>query len=321
VLRKSLLFSTLLFATAISVLAGPIDDVVSQVSQANYTNTLNNSLYTHTGDDRGLAGTEHDLAQANIFNAFQSYGLNPVLEPFLHISTTYYNVVATLPGTVNPSQIYVVGAHYDSVGNPGADDDASGVAGVIEAARVLSQHQFASTIKFIAFDREEQGLIGSLNYTNQHNTDNVLGMVQLDMIAYNPPPNQDMAYLYWANTYDAAFLADLGAAMLAYGGIQTTVGNNGQSDHAPFGGHGDSNALVIEYNVWTNPYYHQQTDSVDTPSYIDYAYATNMTKGVVGYVATAAELLQQTEIPEPCSAMLLTVSAIALVRRKRRLAA
>lgn len=80
------------------------------------------------------------------------------------------NVIATLRGTSDPERIYVVGGHYDSRnGNgedgtraaPGAVDDASGTAVMLEACRVLCEQQFAATILFVAYDGEEQGLLGS----------------------------------------------------------------------------------------------------------------------------------------------------------------
>src|SRR5207249_9720770 len=81
------------------------------------------------------------------------------------------NVVATLPGT-HPAntRVYVVGAHYDSRGTdladsthdaPGADDDGSGVALVLELARTLSRERLPATIVFAVFAGEEEGLLGS----------------------------------------------------------------------------------------------------------------------------------------------------------------
>ena len=80
------------------------------------------------------------------------------------------NVIATLRGTTDPDRIYVVGGHYDSRNGDGADgendapgavDDASGTAAALEACRVMSRHRFAATLVFVAYDGEEQGLIGS----------------------------------------------------------------------------------------------------------------------------------------------------------------
>ena len=80
------------------------------------------------------------------------------------------NVIATLRGTTDPERVYVVGGHYDSRNGkpedgkgaaPGADDDASGTAVAMEVCRVLAAKQFPATLVFVAYDGEEQGLLGS----------------------------------------------------------------------------------------------------------------------------------------------------------------
>jgi hypothetical protein len=109
----------------------PISSVLDDISEVTYTDVLQNLLYTHSGDNRGLAGAEHDLARANIFNCFSELGLQTSLDPFTYNGQTYYNVVGIQPGATHPDDIYILGAHYDSLNNPGADDNASGVAGVL----------------------------------------------------------------------------------------------------------------------------------------------------------------------------------------------
>jgi acetylornithine deacetylase/succinyl-diaminopimelate desuccinylase-like protein len=92
--------------------------------------------------------------------------------------TTLTNVVATLKGTqaVSEKRLYVVSGHYDSMCTsptdavcdaPGANDDASGVAAVLEMARVMSRYQFDATIIFMAVAGEEQGLLGSTHFAEQ----------------------------------------------------------------------------------------------------------------------------------------------------------
>jgi Zn-dependent M28 family amino/carboxypeptidase len=96
---------------------------------------------------------------------------NRVPEP-----TTLTNVVATLKGTTNPDRTYVVSGHYDSMCSsatnatcdaPGANDDASGTAAVIELARVMSKRKFDATIVFMTVPGEEQGLLGATNFAQQ----------------------------------------------------------------------------------------------------------------------------------------------------------
>jgi len=301
--------------------AGPIDDIVAGVSQASYTSYLNDSLYTHTGDNRGLAGAEHDLARTNVYNGFASFGLTTSLEAFTYSSSTYYNVVGVKPGANPSSGTYIVGAHYDSVNNPGADDNASGVAGVLEAARVLSQYTFASTLVFIAFDREEQGLHGSNAYATTHAGDDIDGMLSLDMIAYNPAgADHNTALIYGRIASDSIKQALADAIALYGGGVTSSIqGQLDASDHAPFEWRGFQACLLIEGAVSSNPYYHQLTDNVDMSGYIDYLYATNMTRAATGYLATAADLVQgDVQIPEPNCTLFLAALVLAKFTRRRR---
>jgi hypothetical protein len=276
--------------TAPAADATTIAGIVREVSQAHYTDLLKNQLYTRTGNNRGVNGTQHDLARTNILNFLHGYGLATALEPFSYSGKTYSNVVAVKPGLVHPERIYLVGAHYDSVNNPGADDNASGVAGVLEAARVISRHAFEATIVFVAFDREEQGLIGSTRYAAGHAADQIQGMISMDMIGYSAGDLTKARICY--NLTNSTLTGQLAESLQIYGnGIVGTIGKMGRSDHEPFANKGFNAALLIEYNFATNPHYHKATDSVDTANYLDYGYATNLTRGVVGWLAGQAGLI------------------------------
>src|SRR5699024_7266805 len=109
--------------------------------------------------------------------------------------TEIVNVIAVLPGTRPESKDrkYVITGHYDSrvsdVMNdtayaPGAADDASGVAAVLEAARVMSHYKFDATLVFMAVAGEEQGLLGSTHYAQKakQNNWNIAGMINNDMV-------------------------------------------------------------------------------------------------------------------------------------------
>jgi len=291
-----------------------IATVVNQVSETAYRHYMEDELYTHTGDNRGINGAEHDPAQNNIYNHFAGLGLTTTREAFTYLANTYYNVIGVMPGTTRASEIYILGAHYDSVNNPGADDNASGVAGVMEAARVLSQYNFEATIVFAAFDREEQGLYGSTAYATAHQTDHILGMISLDMIAYNPG-NANGAHLF-GTTGSTDLMNSLGSALVQYGSVSYSImGPSYNSDHWPFEARGFQAALLIEQSHSTNPHYHRLTDSIDTLDYIDYAFATRMTKGAVGWVAGNATL-----VPEPAGAAWVSVLLISIVVWRRRVA-
>jgi acetylornithine deacetylase/succinyl-diaminopimelate desuccinylase-like protein len=104
------------------------------------------------------------------------------------------NVVGTIPGTKNPEEIYIVCAHLDSKSDkrlvyaPGADDNASGCAAVLELAALLADHSFEKSIRFIIFSREETGQNGSKAYLKSldKEKEKIRGAINLDMIAFGP---------------------------------------------------------------------------------------------------------------------------------------
>jgi Zn-dependent M28 family amino/carboxypeptidase len=124
-------------------------------------------------------------ASAAASNGRMSVALQSFVQPAgprIPTPTTITNVIATLRGTTAPDRVYVVSGHYDSrvtdvldatSDAPGADDDASGVAAVLELARVLAPHPTEATIMFVAFAGEEQGLFGSTHAAQQLKASNV----------------------------------------------------------------------------------------------------------------------------------------------------
>jgi hypothetical protein len=304
-------------------------NIVDQVARLSYEN-FHTNLFVHTNENRGFTtasprvpANQHDLARDFILSSFTNMGLSVTLDPFATAPyTNANNVVAIKPG-LNASNFgyYVVGAHYDSVpstsstatNRPGADDNASGVAGVLEVARVLSPYTFKATLIFIAFDNEEAGMNGSYHYVADSTSStpgdpvkiyrgDIRGMVSMDMIAFNPAGvNSNKAQIYGGNS-DAAkpVRTNLANALTQYGGLSfDNSGANNSSDHGPFYYGGMDACLLIEYNHGPNPYYHQIADSVDTPGYIDYEFATKMTKGVAGYLCSQAGLVPPASASAP----------------------
>lgn len=123
------------------------------------------------------------------------------LIPFRHTpdDSTMFNVVGTLQGRNPGAGTYILCGHYDSIAKftpgwdwrtdpaPGADDNATGVACVLEAARVLSRVSFPWSIRFVAFSGEELGLWGSQAYAKEalERGDRILGVINIDMVGYN----------------------------------------------------------------------------------------------------------------------------------------
>ncbi len=178
------------------------------------------------------------------------------------------NVIATRTGTVYPDQQYIICAHYDNMPPqnfaPGADDNASGVVGVLETARILKDIYPSYTLKFIAFDEEELGLIGSWAYADEasNNADDILGVLNMDMLAYDS--NGDNMMSISVNSSSMPFADYFTSAMhiyhpeMSYNYISTTA-----SDHYPFWANGYQAILVIEDWNDFHPYYHTVQDNFD----------------------------------------------------------
>lgn len=99
---------------------------------------------------------------------------------------TSHNVIGIKRGTRSPNEIVVVGGHRDTVHvSPGANDNASGTAAVLEAARLLASTPTARTIHFVGFGAEELGLIGSRFYA-QNPPGKIIGMINMDMVGRGP---------------------------------------------------------------------------------------------------------------------------------------
>lgn len=275
----------------LAVAAAPASDigqeVADQVDAASWRHFLDDLLYTHAGNSRGVSGgAQHDLARENIAATFESFGLSVERHQFSW-NGTRQNIIATKVGRLYPDRIFVLGAHYDSVNNGGADDDGSGVATLLELARVYQQYDTAYTIKFCAWDAEEVGLVGSTAYVRERRDELVQAMIQTDMIAHNAGANRQ-------DVYASATAVQLRDALVAsfplYGngqGVQTNP-YAGFSDHAPFDGAQYQALCFVEDNYTANSCYHQQCDNVDTPNYIHYDFAANYVRVIAGYLADHA---------------------------------
>jgi hypothetical protein len=266
------------------------EELVAQLREASYRHLLDTQLFTHLEDDRTCStGPQSEPARDNIADIFGGYGLDVMLHTFEGGSGPGTNVVATQWGTVQPDSYYIVSAHRDSVGNGGADDDASGVAALLEMARVLSAYETEYTIKYIAFDHEECGLQGSVNYMLEHIDDDIRGVVNVDMIAWNSRNWRCQIFGGEAsnplkNAVAEAFAQyDVGVTANAAGNMPM-----GTSDHAPFEYAGFQSCVLMERGYRYNPYFHTFRDTVDLPNYIDYEYATEIACGVAGFLADHA---------------------------------
>ncbi len=170
------------------------------------------------------------------------------------------NVMATLKADKQKEDTptIVVGAHYDGVECPAANDNASGVATMLEAARVLKDYNLAANIKFMAFGAEEVGLVGSYEYVeslSKQDLKKIAAMINLDMVGVG-----DQLAIYKESEGAKPFVADLVEKYLEQFGIDHLTGVNTQSDHVPFAEYGLSSVYL---NYETDPYYHTVSDTID----------------------------------------------------------
>lgn len=199
------------------------------------------------------------------------------------------NIIADLSGTTHPEEVVLVGAHYDAF-YAGADDNTTGVAAVLELARVLSQHRYPRTLRFVGFDLEEVGLIGSTRYiTSQSGPERIVASLVFDCIGYfdsrpgsqqslpglptpaagdflaaigNDVSSRRAAELYALN--QALNLIPLVSILAPRDGTSPTVGSLMRSDHTPFWLTGHEALFLTDTADFRNPHYHQETDTVDT---------------------------------------------------------
>lgn len=207
--------------------------------------------------------------------------------------TWQYNVIAEHAGYMRPDSIHILGAHYDSivVGDdydpftdaPGADDNASGVAAVLETARLIKKHGYEpeNTLHFIAFGAEELGLHGSRFHANKAaaNNQGIVMMINNDMIGYT-----DQMEIMW--TLDVQFypgsdwLTNLAREVATtYTSLQVVESNSSIrfTDSWPFHAAGYDAVFLHEYRF--NPFYHTPEDLL---KHVNPDYLAEMVKVSVG---------------------------------------
>jgi len=253
--------------------------------------TVNDIQYTIASRFDTASGNA--IAALYISQKLQSYGLIPEFQDF---SPRGRNVYALQTGIDHPGQMYIICAHYDDMPRgpvaPGADDNASGTATVIEAARILTKYQTSYSILYALWDREEQGLLGSAAYSNLASAlgDSILGVINLDMIAWDS--NDDMIMdIHTSSTGNSLELSDtVRFVNTTYNiGLTPVVKNPGStaSDHASFWANNYGAILLIESFADFNLYYHKTSDLL---SAFNNTFFYKMSKLAIGTLAVLADV-------------------------------
>ena len=216
-------------------------------------------------DSKHISQPGNKLAGDYIFRTFETFGYKPEYQWFDSGQIRTANILAALRGTENPDLIYVLSSHYDSnQRGPGADDNSSATAVLLETARILANTPMASTIIFAAFTGEEAGLLGSREFVRQAVASKMqlLGALNNDMIGWTNDHRLD-------NTirYSNAGIRDLQhAAAFLFSGMVTYDARYFRSTDAAayYEAYGDIVGGFGSYPVLGNPNYHQPTDLLET---------------------------------------------------------
>lgn len=295
-------------------------------ADTNVIAELDKRLRLHVDRLAGLIGPRH-LGKLSAFQAAATYverelaklGDEVVREPYPVKDIEVANAYIERQGESAADQIVVVGAHYDSVPTtPGADDNASAVAVLIEVARLLRNVRCPRTIRFVSFACEEPPhfyteTMGSQIHARacRQRRERITAMVCLEMLGFytDEPHSQRLPegiprWLSWAFPKRGNFLASVGnlrslrtvwqfdrgfrrASRLPLFSIALPelIQAIRLSDNSSFWDQGYSALMITDTSFLRNPHYHQATDTPDT---LDYARMALATLGVAGGVARLA---------------------------------
>ncbi len=260
--------------------------------------------------ERNFETTPKTLSEIESYvkKEFLSFGYEVQEDSFLFLGQTFSNLIARLHPDLKRPRL-IVGAHFDSVSHsPGADDNATGVASLLEAARIfaaLAPSQENAFVEFAAFNLEEYGMVGSRSYAQKLKRAGVpiLGMLSLEMIGYTSrePGSQKMPLFLKpfysdignfvglvANLKSKKFLREVEAI---FRGVEelpiqtlTLPGKGGifpetrLSDHSSFWDEGFAAILVTDTSLFRNPYYHTSQDRIET---LDLSFLAKVTEATV----------------------------------------
>jgi Zn-dependent M28 family amino/carboxypeptidase len=250
-----------------------------------------------------------DAAKNYIETVLKDLGFDYTLQSYRYQGNTFSNIIVTIPGQKAPGKIFIIGAHYDTVLNtPGADDNASAVAVLLELCRLLRGYQPAKTLKLIFFVLEEppafQGkYMGSCVYarTAKEKKEDIFGMISLEMLGYYndtkgaqtfPLPLMGLFYPTVPNfigvvgnlksrrlVKQVAGSIKKGSSMPveSLAAVKLVPGID-LSDHAPFWRMGYPAVMITDTAFYRNPNYHAITDTIDT---LDFKKMAELLQGLV----------------------------------------
>jgi len=282
------------------------------MERADYLRQVVTMLATEIGVRSFLDRERLERTAAYIADQFTSCGYEVTKQPFVFQGNTYHNIIAELIGGASPETLLIVGAHYDGVRTtPGADDNASGVAGLLGLARELFNARMERTVRFVAFGLEEWPVYRSSNMASYHyakslkeKNERVDGMICLEMIGYfcDREGCQHYPFPYMNRRFPRTgnYIAMVGnmrskafTGRIANGFKKATdlplITLNAPaimigidfSDHWSFGKFGYQALMVTDTAFYRNPHYHAPTDIPET---LDYERMAKVVEGLTGAI-------------------------------------
>lgn len=253
----------------------------------------------------------HVNSAAYVEEALRSYGLDPQIATGGEVGRDIRSVWADIPGGAHRDEIVLVSAHHDAWFS-GADDNATGVAVILEVARALADAQPDRTIRIASFDREEEGMVGASAYAADHADTSWYRIVNLDSVGYTDKTAGSQQSILGLDAPDTGdFLAviaaeasqdDLVRSMtlgeqlgdpVKLTGVLARSDAHGallsdllRSDHAAFWAQGVPGLFLTDTTEFRNPRYHTAEDTIDT---LDPAFLTQVGGFTAGVVAAFAE--------------------------------
>jgi len=243
--------------------------------------------------------------------SLSGYGYQVSSQEYIADGKTVRNIVAEIPGSSRRSEIVVVGAHYDTVFDcPGADDNTSGVAALLELARLLKATHPGRTVRFVAFVNEEPpyfqtAKMGSWVYAKKVHADheNIVAALSLETVGMYSDAADSQHYpagfdlLYPSQGNFIAFVGNVASRGLVRDTVRsfrrTTefpsqgsavpgwITGVGWSDHWSFWQEGYPAVMVTDTALFRNPNYHQPSDKPDT---LDYDRMARVVRGLANVV-------------------------------------
>lgn len=266
--------------------------------EQNLISTVN-YLSNDIGERSYLDVSKLNRTAAYIEGKFRSYGCNVKKQSFTYKSNTYHNIICEAKGTNAANNgMLIIGAHYDTVtGTPGADDNASGVAGLLELARLTASKPFQKTVRFVAFSLEEPPVfmtkhMGSYIYAKSLKQEgiDVYGMVALEMLGYYNDrkdsqffplpffrwfyPDRGNFIAFVGNISSSRFTKKIKGYFMAESSLPVESLNSVSiipgvnfSDHLNFWEFGYPAFMITDTAFYRNPNYHAPGDLASTLDY------------------------------------------------------